>query len=147
MVPVQRVRCDSCGGEYSVDGREMKHKKMAACRCCGRTMQIYNTQYSARRVWRARTFLLSQPDNNAVWVRRMVVYFNFENHNANLDISPGDIWWTDGASAKHWKKKYFFKDNQWDSRYIMCQSNDISKGMTASTGYYQPRVYAAWERT
>ena len=147
MVPVQRVRCDSCGGEYSVDGREMKHKKMAACRCCGRTMQIYNTQYSARRVWRARTFLLSQPDNNAVWVRRMVVYFNFENHNANLDICPGDIWWTDGASAKHWKKKYFFKDNQWDSRYIMCQSNDISKGMTASTGYYQPRVYAAWERT
>ena len=110
-------------------------------------MQIYNTQYSARRVWRARTFLLSQPDNNAVWVRRMVVYFNFENHNANLDICPGDIWWTDGASAKHWKKKYFFKDNQWDSRYIMCQSNDISKGMTASTGYYQPRVYAAWERT
>ena len=147
MVPVQRVRCDSCGGKYSVDGREMKHKKMAACRCCGRTMQIYNTQYSARRVWRARTFLLSQPDNNAVWVRRMVVYFNFENHNANLDICPGDIWWTDGASAKHWKKKYFFKDNQWDSRYIMCQSNDISKGMTASTGYYQPRVYAAWERT
>ncbi len=147
MVPVQRVRCDSCGGEYSVDGREMKHKKMAACRCCGRTMQIYNTQYSARRVWRARTFLLSQPDNNAVWVRRMVVYFNFENHNANLDICPGDIWWTDGASAKHWKKKYFFKDNQWDSWYIMCQSNDISKGMTASTGYYQPRVYAAWERT
>lgn len=147
MVPIQRVRCDSCGGEYSVDGREMKHKKMAACRCCGRTMQIYNTQYSARRVWRARTFLLSQPDNNAVWVRRMVVYFNFENHNANLDICPGDIWWTDGASAKHWKKKYFFKDNQWDSRYIMCQSNDISKGMTASTGYYQPRVYAAWERT
>lgn len=147
MVPVQRVRCDSCGGEYSVDGREMKHKKMAACRCCGRTMQIYNTQYSARRVWRARTFLLSQPDNNAVWVRRMVVHFNFENHNANLDICPGDIWWTDGASAKHWKKKYFFKDNQWDSRYIMCQSNDISKGMTASTGYYQPRVYAAWERT
>lgn len=146
-IPVQRVRCDSCGGEYSVDGREMKHKKMAACRCCGRTMQIYNTQYSARRVWRARTFLLSQPDNNAVWVRRMVVYFNFENHNANLDICPGDIWWTDGASAKHWKKKYFFKDNQWDSRYIMCQSNDISKGMTASTGYYQPRVYAAWERT
>ena len=131
-IPVQRVRCDSCGGEYSVDGREMKHKKMAACRCCGRT---------------ARTFLLSQPDNNAVWVRRMVVYFNFENHNANLDICPGDIWWTDGASAKHWKKKYFFKDNQWDSRYIMCQSNDISKGMTASTGYYQPRVYAAWERT
>lgn len=146
-IPVQRVRCDSCGGKYSVDGREMKHKKMAACRCCGRTMQIYNTQYSARRVWRARTFLLSQPDNNAVWVRRMVVYFNFENHNANLDICPGDIWWTDGASAKHWKKKYFFKDNQWDSRYIMCQSNDISKGMTASTGYYQPRVYAAWERT
>ena len=146
-IPVQRVRCDSCGAEYSVLGRELKHKEMAVCKCCGNEMQVYNTQYPSFRVWRARTFLLSQPDNGAVWVRRMVVYFNFENHNANLDICPGDIWWTDGASAKHWKKKYFFKDNQWDSRYIMCQSNDISKGMTASTGYYQPRVYAAWERT
>ena len=145
MVPVQRVRCDSCGGEYSVDGREMKHKKMAACRCCGRTMQIYNTQYSARRVWRARTFLLSQPDNGAVWIRRMVVHFDFTHQRADLDICPGDIWWTNGINTKHWKKDYFFEDNQWNSRYVMCQSADISKGMTASTGYYQPRVYAAWE--
>lgn len=142
---VQRVRCDSCGAEYSILGRELKHKGRSVCKNCGREMQIYNTQYPAYRVWRARTFLLSQPSNGAVWIRRIVVHFDFTHHMAKMDVCPGDIWWTDGQSVKHWKKDYFFEDNQWNSRYVMCQSADISKGMTASTGYYQPRVYAAWE--
>lgn len=141
-ISVQRVRCDSCGAEYSVLGRELKHKGMAICKCCGSEMQVYNTQYPAYRVWRARTFLLSQPDNGAVWVRRMVVHFSFTHHKAEMDVYQGDIWWTDGKAVKHWKKEYL---HGYEWKYVMCQSADISKGMTASTGYYQPRVYAAWE--
>lgn len=144
---VQRVRCDSCGAEYSILGRELKHKGRSVCKNCGREMQVYNTQYPAYRVWRARTFLLSQPVSGAVWVRRIVVHFDFTHHMAKMDVCPGDIWWTDGQSVKHWKKDYFFEDNQWDSRYVMCQRNYISTGMIASTGVYQPKVYAAWEPT
>lgn len=139
---VQRVRCDSCGAEYSILGRELKHKGRSVCKNCGREMQIYNTQYPAYRVWRARTFLLSQPGNGAVWVRRIVVHFDFTHHMAKMDVCPGDIWWTDGQAVKHWKKEYL---HGYEWKYVMCQSADISKGMTASTGYYQPRVYAAWE--
>lgn len=139
---VQHVCCDSCGAEYSVLGRELKHKGMAVCKCCGNEMQVYNTQYPSFRVWRARTFLLSQPDDGAVWVRRMVVHFSFTHHKAKLDIYPGDIWWTDGQASKHWKKDYV---GAYERKYVMCQSADISKGMTASQGPYQPRVFAAWE--
>lgn len=140
---VQRVRCDSCGGEYSVQGRELRHKKTAVCQCCGRRMEIYNTQYPAYRVWRARTFLMTQPaEDGAVWVRRMIVHFSFTQHSAKMDIYPGAIWWTDGQTVKHWERHYI-RGGEWD--YKMCQSAEISKGMTASVGPYQPRIYAAWE--
>lgn len=33
-IPIQRARCDSCGGEYTLS-ELLKHKSTATCECCG----------------------------------------------------------------------------------------------------------------
>lgn len=40
-VSIQRVRCDSCGGEYTLS-ELLKHKSTATCECCGEKMQVRN---------------------------------------------------------------------------------------------------------
>ena len=59
-ISIQRARCDSCGGEYTLS-ELLKHKSTATCECCGEKMQVRNTRYSVKRLWAARTFLWSKP--------------------------------------------------------------------------------------
>lgn len=42
-VSIQRVRCDCCGGEYTLS-ELLKHKSTAVCECCGEKMQVRNMQ-------------------------------------------------------------------------------------------------------
>lgn len=40
---IQRARCDSCGGEYTLS-ELLKHKSTAVCECCGEKMQVRNAE-------------------------------------------------------------------------------------------------------
>lgn len=40
-ISIQRARCDSCGGEYTLS-ELLKHKSTATCECCGEKMQVRN---------------------------------------------------------------------------------------------------------
>lgn len=44
-ISIQRARCDSCGGEYTLS-ELLKHKSTATCECCGEKMQVRNTRYA-----------------------------------------------------------------------------------------------------
>lgn len=46
-ISIQRARCDSCGGEYTLS-ELLKHKSTATCECCGEKMQVRNTRYALR---------------------------------------------------------------------------------------------------
>ena len=134
-VKLQNCRCDSCGGEHTVEGRILKHKTWIPCPCCGKQMMIYNTRYPAKSVWANRTVLWSKPQGDGVWVRRYLVCFGFENHRAELGIYARDILWTDGKQVKKWKCAYSVSEQP---EYIMCQKATVSSMLLAPTGPYQP---------
>ena len=134
---IQRARCDSCGGEYTLS-ELLKHKSTAVCECCGEKMQVRNTRYSVKRLWAARTFLWSKPQGDGVWIRRYLVYFDFSNHRAELEFHGRGIWWTDGKTIKQWKRSWSEKEE-----YIMCQRPKLSAMLTAPSGPYQPYTLAS----
>lgn len=43
-ISIQRARCDSCGGEYTLS-ELLKHKSTATCECCGEKMQVRNHEH------------------------------------------------------------------------------------------------------
>ena len=134
---IQRARCDSCGGEYTLS-ELLKHKSTAVCECCGEKMQVRNTRYSVKRLWAARTFLWSKPQGDGVWIRRYLVCFDFSNHRAELEFHGRGIWWTDGKTIKQWKRSWSEKEE-----YIMCQRPKLSAMLTAPSGPYQPYTLAS----
>lgn len=136
-VSIQRVRCDCCGGEYTLS-ELLKHKSTAVCECCGEKMQVRNTRYSVKRLWAARTFLWSKPQGDGVWIRRYLVYFDFSNRRAELEFHGRGIWWTDGKTIKQWKRSWSEKEE-----YIMCQRPKLSAMLTAPSGPYQPYTLAS----
>lgn len=136
-ISIQRARCDSCGGEYTLP-ELLKHKSTATCECCGEKMQVRNTRYSVKRLWAARTFLWSKPQGDGVWIRRYLVYFDFSNHRAELEFHGRGIWWTDGKTIKQWKRSWGEKEE-----YIMCQRPKLSAMLTAPSGPYQPYTLAS----
>ncbi len=137
-IPAQQIRCDSCGGEYTLTDRKLKHKSSEICKCCGKKMQVRNTRYSVKRLWAARTFLWSKPQGDGVWIRRYLVYFDFSNHRAELEFHGRGIWWTNGTTVKQWKRSWSEKEE-----YIMCQRPKLSAMLTAPSGPYQPYVLAS----
>lgn len=141
-VKVQKVRCDCCAGEYTEIGRDLKHKDFALCKCCGRKMRIYNTQYPAKRLEQVRTFLYSFPQDGAVWVRKYLAYFTYQDHKAEATIYPKGIWWTDGKEIKQWKRVVGYPS--YTGYYVMCQRPSLSAMMTAPSGPYQPYILAAY---
>lgn len=136
-ISIQRARCDSCGGEYTLS-ELLKHKSTATCECCGEKMQVRNTRYSVKRLWAARTFLWSKPQGDGVWIRRYLVYFDFRNHRAEPEFHGRGIWWTDGKTIKQWKRDWGEK-----AQYIMCQRPKLSAMLLAPSGPYQPYTLAS----
>lgn len=136
-ISIQRARCDSCGGEYTLS-ELLKHKSTATCECCGEKMQVRNTRYSVKRLWAARTFLWSKPQGDGVWIRRYLVYFDFRNHRAEPEFHGRGIWWTDGKTIKQWKRGWGEK-----AQYIMCQRPKLSAMLLAPSGPYQPYTLAS----
>lgn len=136
-ISIQRARCDSCGGEYTLS-ELLKHKSTATCECCGEKMQVRNTRYSVKRLWAARTFLWSKPQGDGVWIRRYLVYFDFKNHRAEPEFHGRGIWWTDGKTIKQWKRDWGEK-----AQYIMCQRPKLSAMLLAPSGPYQPYTLAS----
>lgn len=136
-ISIQRARCDSCGGEYTLS-ELLKHKSTATCECCGEKMQVRNTRYSVKRLWAARTFLWSKPQGDGVWIRRYLVYFDFSNHRAEPEFHGRGIWWTDGKTIKQWKRDWGEK-----AEYIMCQRPKLSAMLLAPAGPYQPYTLAS----
>ena len=136
-VSIQRVRCDSCGGEYTLS-ELLKHKSTATCECCGEKMQVRNTRYSVKRLWAARTFLWSKLQGDGVWIRRYLVYFDFSNHRAEPEFHDRGIWWTDGKTIKQWKRDWGEK-----AEYTMCQRPKLSAMLLAPSGPYQPYTLAS----
>lgn len=138
-VKVQECRCDSCGGEHTVEGRLLKQKIRVPCPCCGKQMTVYNTRYPAKRAWANRTFLWSKVQGDGVWIRRYLVGFGFENHRAELGIYARDVLWSDGKQVKKWKCAYSVGERP---KYVMCQRATVSSMLLAPAGPYQPYALA-----
>ena len=138
-VKVQECRCDSCGGEHTVEGRLLKQKIRVPCPCCGKQMTVYNTRYLAKRAWANRTFLWSKVQGDGVWIRRYLVGFGFENHRAELGIYARDVLWSDGKQVKKWKCAYSVGERP---KYVMCQRATVSSMLLAPAGPYQPYALA-----
>lgn len=139
-IPAQQIRCDSCGGEYTLTDRKLKHKSSEICKCCGKKMTVRGTQYSSKRLCAKRTFVWSKKQGTGVWLRKYAVYFGFANHKAKMNIYAEGIWWTDGKEILRWEKRW--QNHYTEQKYVMCQNSRLSAALLAPGGYMQPTIIA-----
>ena len=139
-IPAQQIRCDSCGGEYTLTDRKLKHKSSEICKCCGKKMTVRGTQYSSKRLCAKRTFVWSKKQGTGVWLRKYAVYFGFANHKAKTNIYAEGIWWTDGKEILRWEKRW--QNHYTEQKYVMCQNSRLSAALLAPGGYMQPTIIA-----
>ena len=141
-IPAQQVRCDSCGGEYTITDKILKHKSVEICQCCGKKMQVRSTQYSAKRLYAHRTFVWSKKQGSSVWLRKYAVYFSFNAHKAEVEILDNGIWWTDGKKILRWEKRWQWPQD--DYKYVMCQRPNLRTALLAPGGFMQPTLIAEY---
>lgn len=139
-IPAQQIRCDSCGGEYTLTDRKLKHKSSEICKCCGKKMTVRGTQYSSKRLCAKRTFVWSKKQGTGVWLRKYAVYFGFANHKAKMNIYAEGIWWTDGKEILRWEKRW--QNHCTEQKYVMCQNSRLSAALLAPGSYMQPTIIA-----
>lgn len=138
-IPAQQIRCDSCGGEYTLTDRKLKHKSSEICKCCGKKMNVRGTQYSSKRLCAKRTFVWNKKQGTGVWLRKYAVYFGFANHKAKMNIYAEGIWWTDGKEILRWEKRW--QNNYAEQKYVMCQNSRLSAALLAPGGYSLSLLY------
>lgn len=80
-ISIQRARCDSCGGEYTLS-ELLKHKSTATCECCGEKMQVRNEQ-------RRERYILQMDSRKATFDLLSCICAGIER----METETGQIYW------------------------------------------------------